>query len=132
MQMIWFFQFYWGLIGKKIFKCTTWWFEIHIRHERIPSPYIKLIKISVTSYISLFFFWWEHVTITLSKFQLYNIVLSATVTMLYTRCLDLIHFTAEILCPFISFSLFLFLPCHPHAAICLLYFYKFIFKKFHI
>lgn len=52
----------------------------------------------------------------LSKFRLYNIVLSPAVTTLYTRCLDLIPLTAEISCPFISSSLFLFLPPHPQAA----------------
>ena len=37
---------------------------------------------------------------SLSKYQLYNLLLSARVTVLYIRSSDLIHLVAEGLCPF--------------------------------
>ena len=48
---------------------------------------------------------------SLSKFQLYNVVLSAIVTMLHIRSSDLIHlYSWKFIYPFISLSLFPLIP----------------------
>ena len=49
---------------------------------------------------------WEHLSSTLSKFQLYNTVFSTIVTMFCIRSLDLIHIIAESLYPLTNLSLF--------------------------
>ena len=69
-------------------RCTMRWFDRHC--ERVPC--IKLITTSIISNIYLFL--WECLR-SLSKFQLYDTVLSTILTMLYIRSSDLIHPTAK-------------------------------------
>lgn len=59
------------------------------------------------TYLPFFFLVRTFTFYSLSKFQLYDIMLSTTVTMLYIRFSDLIHFTTESLYSRSNLSLFL-------------------------
>ena len=63
---------------------------------------------------------WEHLILSLSKFQLYNTVLTAIVIMFYFISSDVIHLTAESLNPLTNLSLFP-PPSQPLATTFLLY-----------
>ena len=76
-------QLYWGITDKQncnILKGTVGWLKIHTRYERNSTK--QLINIFITSHF--FFFQWECLR-PLSKYRVYNTVLSTTVTMLYIR-----------------------------------------------
>lgn len=74
---------------------------------------------------------------SLSKFQLYEIVLSTVVTMLFVRFSNLIHLITESFYPFTTLSKFLPPPCSLAASFQLFYeleflFFSFFFKFLHI
>ena len=85
---------------------------------------IELSNTLITSHIYLFcvrIFKFH----SLRKFQFYHTVLSAISTILYIRSSELIHLTAESLCPFTNLSQFLVLPA-PGNYLSTHCFYKFI------
>ena len=98
------FQLYWGITDKqycKIFKeynMMIWYTYIlwkdSPRWVNIPRIYF-FVCVRTFNFCSI------------SRFQLYNTVLSAVVTMFYIRSSDLIHSITECSYHFISFSLFL-------------------------
>ena len=93
----------WQTVG--CLMCTPWWFDTYLHCERIST--IRLINTFIISHIYLFNFWWEHFKFSShSKFQLYNMVLSAVVTILYIRSSNFIHLITKSLYPFTNSSYF--------------------------
>ena len=93
----------------KLYNVMTW----HTYTLWKDSPYWVTLHIHHLTYLFVFiYFFMRTVTVSLSKFQLNNTVLSAVVTMLHIRSSDLIHLVSESLFLFTNFSLFL--PPSPH------------------
>lgn len=100
-------QLYWGktdVFIVRYYKCTTWWFDIHIHHERFPN--IELTNPTPHIFIYIFIFGKKFKFFSLSKFQLYNALLSTVVTMFYIISSDLISLAAASLYPLNKLSLF--------------------------
>lgn len=108
-------------------KHILWCFDISIHCEMI--TIIKLTNISMTSVTHiLYFFWWEHKICSLRKFQVYNTVLLATVTLLHISSLELIHPGWKFVLFNQHFPTFLTAPdpVNHHSTFC---FYEFNFLK---
>ena len=89
-SMCFFFYIYWGIIEKAIiyliYSVMIWY---NILCERIPTTY--LMNTSITSHVYLFIFVRLLKINCLSKFQLYNTVLSTIVSMLYISSSEFRH-----------------------------------------
>ena len=63
-------------------KCTTWWFDKHTVNGF--HDWVSYLIITSHIYLNIYLFTYSFKFYTVSKFQLYNIALSATITMLST------------------------------------------------
>ena len=91
-------------------KGTSWWFEVCVRCEKMSRHLVNehIHHLADLSFFFFFFLLFLAGTLkfySVSKFHLYNTVLSTIVTVLFFRSLDLIHCIAENLYPFTNLSL---------------------------
>ena len=85
-------------------SCIMWWFDTHIHCEMITT--IRLVNTSITSHNYKCFVLMVRIfkIYSLSSFQVYNIVLSITLTMLNIRFSEIIHLITGSLYPLTNIS----------------------------